>query len=74
MPKNIHTPRQELICGQIDNLEDEIMKIGATHLLYLCHNIHFMAERMEKKLYEYKQASLEGGNFASTVCAFYTEN
>ena len=68
MPKDIHTPRSELICGQIDSLEYEIMKIGATHLLYLCNNIRFMAERMENKLYEYKQARLEEDD-----CVVYLE-
>lgn len=50
MPKNINTPRSELICGKLDSLDDELMRLGLTSLLYLSADIRRDAERMEMKL------------------------
>lgn len=50
MPKNINTPRSELICGKLDSMDDELMKLGLTQLLYLSADIRRDAERMAAKL------------------------
>ena len=50
MPKNIHTPRDELVCGKLDTLEDRLRELGLVDLLYLSADIRHDCERMEAKL------------------------
>jgi hypothetical protein len=50
MPKNIHTPRDEMVCGKLDMLEDRLRELGEVELLYLVSDIRNDCERMEAKL------------------------
>ena len=62
MPKTIFTPRSELICGKLDRLELLLMEIGtqkAVECLRMVAHIRDDAERMERKLAEYKFSKIE---------------
>ena len=48
--KTIHTPRDELVCGKLDVLEDRLKELGLVDLLYLTGDIRHDCERMEAKL------------------------
>lgn len=50
MPKTIHTPRDELVCGKLDLLEERLRELGQVDLLYLTADIRTDCERMEAKL------------------------
>lgn len=55
MPKTIHTPRDELICGKVDRAlellhEIECGKPAITELAFILYAIQHDAERMEAKL------------------------
>ena len=50
MPKNIHTPRDELVCGKLDVLEVRLRELGHEDLLYLTADIRRDCEHMEAKL------------------------
>lgn len=58
MPKDIHTPRDELVCGKLDQLEDLLREKGLDDLLYLTGSIRHDCERMEAKLYSRKQEAI----------------
>ena len=55
MPKTIHTPRDELVCGKLDALEDRLRELGLVELLYLVSDIRWDCERMERKLISRKE-------------------
>ena len=55
MPKTIHTPRDELVCGKLDALEDKLRELGLVELLYLAADIRHDCERMEAKLISRKE-------------------
>lgn len=59
MPKTINTPREELICGKIDALENAILGFSESVEVVKCVNllksIRHDAERMEQKLIIRKQ-------------------
>jgi hypothetical protein len=55
MPKTIHTPRDELVCGKLDALEDKLRGLGLVELLYLSSDIRRDCERMEAKLISRKE-------------------
>lgn len=55
MPKNIHTPREELICGKLDLLTKAIQNNDLITALDLIPDIRYDAERMESKLILRKQ-------------------
>ncbi len=57
MPKTIHTPRDELVCGKLDALEDKLRDLGLVELLYLAADIRRDCERMEAKLISRKEES-----------------
>lgn len=50
MPKTIHTPRDELICGAIDRAEDFVRERDLVNVMYELATIRSHAERMEAKL------------------------
>jgi hypothetical protein len=55
MPKTIHTPRDELICGKIDKALEHLRDIeegenGIVELAFCLHAIRHDAERMEAAL------------------------
>jgi len=50
MPKNIFTPRDELVCGKIDRAEQIAKSLGSLDLIDLLHDIRFDCERMDQKL------------------------
>jgi len=58
MPKIIHTPRDELVCGKLDLLEDKLRELGLVECLYLTSDIRHDCERMEAKLIERKKYAL----------------
>jgi len=60
MPKDIHTPRHELICGKIEKAVILAQKLKSVELIYLLEDIQHDANRMEAKLIEYKQATTNG--------------
>jgi hypothetical protein len=55
--KTIYTPREELVCGKLDTLEDLLRDIGeqAIPCLYLTADIRRDAQRMEQKLISRKE-------------------
>ncbi len=55
MPKNIHTPRDELICGKLDRMMDIARDYNSCDMAELIHLIRHDAERMEQKLISRKQ-------------------
>ena len=60
MPKTIHTPRDELVCGKLDLLEDRLRELGLVECLHLAGDIRHDCERMEAKLVERKNAAIPG--------------
>jgi hypothetical protein len=55
VPVTIHTPREDLICGVLDQLAERCASdLGA---LYLIEQARSMASRMEAKLFERKHAA-----------------
>jgi len=59
MPKNIFTPRDELVCGKIDRAEQIAKSLGSLDLIDLLHDIRFDCERMEQKLISRKEEAKE---------------
>jgi len=59
MPKNIFTPRDELVCGKIDKSEQIAKSLGSLDLIDLLHDIRFDCERMEQKLISRKEEAEE---------------
>ena len=59
MPKNIFTPRDELVCGKIDKSEQIAKSLGSLDLIDLLHDIRFDCERMEQKLIFRKEEAEE---------------
>lgn len=60
MPKTIHTPRDELICGKLDRALELLQGIergdkGIVDLAFTLHAIRHDAERMEAKLASRKE-------------------
>ena len=68
MPKNIHTPREELVCGKLDRLMDLVVEVQrknfgqpdnepsiTTNMAYLIRDIRHDCERMEQKLISRKE-------------------
>lgn len=55
MPKNIWTPREELICGKLDALADAIRAGDLLLALDYVEECRQDATRMEQKLIERKQ-------------------
>jgi hypothetical protein len=59
MPKNIHTPRDELICGKLDKIIEKLTEIQAISLkkntetiveiIDIVNDVRSDAERMEAK-------------------------
>lgn len=55
MPKTIHTPRDELICGKLDKARELVAKIetlneGYVDLIHILFEIEQDAQRMENAL------------------------
>ncbi len=50
MPKNINTPREELICGKLDCLTRAVVAGEKFTAIDLINSIRTDAERMEQKL------------------------
>ena len=50
MPKNINTPREELICGKLDLLLTAIVEGRQFDAIDLINDIRTDAQRMEQKL------------------------
>ena len=50
MPKTIYTPREELVCGKLDVLEDMSRKLHSVEMLYTLADVRHDCERMEMKL------------------------
>lgn len=50
MPKTIYTPREELVCGKLDVLEDMARKLQSVEMLDLLRDVRHDCERMEAKL------------------------
>ena len=59
MPKNIFTPRDELVCGKIDRAETIAVSLENIELIDLLHDIRFDCERMEQKLISRKEEAKE---------------
>ena len=59
MPKNIFTPRDELVCGKLDKAEQIAKSLGSLDLIDLLHDIRFDCERMEQKLISRKEEAKE---------------
>ncbi|MCK9616086.1 MAG: hypothetical protein M0R48_11460 [Candidatus Omnitrophica bacterium] len=59
MPKNIFTPRDELVCGKLDKAEQIAKSLGSLDLIDLLHDIRFYCERMEQKLISRKKEAEE---------------
>ena len=57
MPKTIHTPRHELVCGKLDALEESLRKLGLVELVYVAAEIRRDCERMEAALVRRKDES-----------------
>ena len=55
MPKNIHTPREDLICGKLDLLTEAIIDGRKVDAIDLVNDIRNDAQRMEAKLIIRKQ-------------------
>jgi len=68
MPKNINTPREELVCGKLDRLMELVVEIQRKHFMkpdndssittnmaYLIRDIRHDCERMEQKLISRKE-------------------
>jgi len=50
MPKNINTPREELICGKLDYLTKAVIAGDKFTAIDLINSIRIDAEKMEQKL------------------------
>lgn len=59
MPKNIFTPRDELVCGKLDSAETIAVSLENIELIDLLHDIRFDCERMEQKLISRKEEAEE---------------
>ena len=59
MPKNIFTPRNELVCGKLDSAETIAVSLENIELINLLHDIRFDCERMEQKLISRKEEAEE---------------
>lgn len=65
MPKNIHTPREELVCGKLEAIAAEVYHLGsfkqneaaATRIMEILSDITHDVGRMEQKLISRKQES-----------------
>lgn len=55
MPKNINTPREELICGKLDVLFNLILDGNKVDAIEYLQDIRHDAQRMEQKLIIRKQ-------------------
>ncbi len=63
MSKNIHTPREELVCGKLDKLKANMIQIAnlgsvgqiGIDMLYMIDDVRHDCERMEAKLIARKQ-------------------
>ena len=64
MPKNINTPREELICGKLDYLTKAVIAGDKFTAIDLINSIRTDAERMEQKLImrKHEVSSLENKN------------
>ena len=80
MPKTASTPRNELVCGKLDKLEDELRRLGHVELLELASAIRHDCERMEAQLIRRKDevadlqrqdggAAIAAQTWKFTVCA-----
>lgn len=59
MPKNIFTPREELVCGKIDKAEEIARTLKSVELIYLLDDIRQDCQRMEAKLILRKEEALK---------------
>jgi hypothetical protein len=59
MPKTIHTPREELICGKLDLLLEAVIDNRKFNAIDLIEDIREDAQRMEQKLILRKQEARE---------------
>ena len=59
MPKNIFTPRNELVCGKLDSAETIAVSLENIELIDLLKDIRFDCERMEQKLISRKEQAEE---------------
>ena len=59
MPKNIFTPRNELVCGKLDSAETIAVSLENIELIDLLKDIRFDCERMEQKLISRKEEAEE---------------
>ncbi len=50
MPKNLNTPRSELVCGKLDELFEAIVNGETVRACDLLESIRLDCERMEAKL------------------------
>jgi len=50
MPKTVWTPRDELVCGKLDKLDDELRILELADLRDMVCDIRHDCERMEAKL------------------------
>lgn len=63
MPKDIHTPRGELVCGKLEAIAKELSHLGrfkqnteaVVRIMYMHADITHDCERMEQKLITRKQ-------------------
>ncbi len=55
MPKTIHTPRDELICGKIGYATKIAQSIGNVRIINILNDILHDAERMEQALIRRKE-------------------
>lgn len=63
MPKDIRTPRDELVCGKLDKLQEYVRQVACLStvgqigidMVYLIDDIRHDCERMELKLIQRKQ-------------------
>lgn len=55
MPKNIFTPRDELVCGKIDMAEEIAKDLKSIELLEILEDIRYDCDRMERKLISRKE-------------------
>ena len=59
MPKTVHTPRAELVCGKLDLLEDKLRELELLECLYIVSDVRHDCMRMEHKLLERKDEHQE---------------
>lgn len=58
MPKTPYSPRNELICGKLDEAHRMAVELGSVQLVEILSNIRHDAERMEQKLISRKEQVL----------------